>query len=129
MVKAELSYNPYLLETEVAFNGNPPRINSLVEKYRNSKLQEWMNEVPAYFRDEMNGYDFELVFSGTELDFEEVKQSFLRAGVGKNRVKITQGKPLVSRRDKAVEIDGLLEWLDANPSRKFDWATFRLDHQ
>jgi hypothetical protein len=26
MVKAELSYNPYLQETEVKFNGRPPRI-------------------------------------------------------------------------------------------------------
>lgn len=129
MVKATLSYNPYLLETEVSFNGNPPRINSLVEKYRNSKLQEWISEIPAYFHDEMNGYDFELIFTGTELDFEEVNQSFLQAGVGKDSVKITQGKQLASRRDKVVEINGLLEWLDANPSRKFDWMTFRLDHQ
>ena len=27
MVKTELSYNPYLLETGVKFNGNEPKIN------------------------------------------------------------------------------------------------------
>ena len=37
MAKAELSYNPYLMETEVKFNGRSPRINSLVEKHKNKK--------------------------------------------------------------------------------------------
>ena len=62
MVRAELIYNPYLLETEVRFNGNPPRINSLVEKYKGEKLQTWISEIPSIFYDEMNGYDFELEF-------------------------------------------------------------------
>lgn len=86
MVHADLEYNPYLLETKVSFNGNPPRINSLIEKYQNEKLQTWVKKIPGIFYDEMNGYDFELDFSGTELDFEEVKQSFVHAGVGKDRV-------------------------------------------
>ena len=70
MVSAELVYNPYLLETEVLFNGNPPRINSLVEKYQTEKLQNWINQIPAIFYDEMNGYDFEL-----ELQFLGYKKS------------------------------------------------------
>ena len=38
MVKTELSYNPYLRETIVKFNDQPPRINSLIEKFREKKL-------------------------------------------------------------------------------------------
>ena len=38
MVKAELSYNPYLLETKIKFNGEKPRINSLVEKLQIVKI-------------------------------------------------------------------------------------------
>lgn len=34
MVKVELNYNPYLLETSIKFNGQEPRINSLVEKFQ-----------------------------------------------------------------------------------------------
>ena len=98
MVKAELIYNPYLLQTEVRFNGNPPRINSLVEKYQNEKLQTWVGKVPSIFYDEMNGYDFELDFSGTELDFEEVKKSFLNAGVKHDRVQIFHKGELDSRK-------------------------------
>ena len=47
MVQAELIYNPYLLETEVRFNGQLPRINSLVEKYQGEKLQTWISEIPS----------------------------------------------------------------------------------
>ena len=59
MISAELNYNPYLLETEVRFNGNPPRINSLVEKYQGKKLQTWVGDLPGIFYDEMNGYNFD----------------------------------------------------------------------
>lgn len=34
MVKVELSYNPYLLETDIKFNGSSPMVNSVVEKYK-----------------------------------------------------------------------------------------------
>ena len=34
-VCAELTYNPYLLHTSVKFNGQTPRVNSLIEKYQN----------------------------------------------------------------------------------------------
>lgn len=37
MVKTELSYNPYLMETVVKFNDQPPKINSIIEKYRDKK--------------------------------------------------------------------------------------------
>ena len=58
MINAELSYNPYLMETNIRFNGQPPRINSLVEKYQNMSLQSWISRIPKIFYDEMNGYYF-----------------------------------------------------------------------
>ena len=73
MVKAELSYNPYLLETKITFNGQEPRINSLVEKYQQETLQNWVRRIPSIFYDEMNGYDFELEFSGTKLEYEDLE--------------------------------------------------------
>ena len=125
MVHADLIYNPYLLETEVRFNGNPPRINSLVEKYQGEKLQTWVNAIPSIFYDEMNGYDFELDFSGTELDFEELKKSFAKAGVGKDLVQLFHKGEIQSRHDKLLAIDGFLKWLEETPNRKFDEGAFR----
>ena len=34
-----------------------------------------------YHYDEMNGYDFDLFFSGTEYDFQKLNQAFAQAGV------------------------------------------------
>ena len=58
MVNAKLLYNPYLPETKVQFNGQPPRINSLIEKYQDGTLQSWVSLIPRIFYDEMNGCDF-----------------------------------------------------------------------
>ena len=129
MVRAELIYNPYLLETDVRFNGNPPRINSLVEKYQGEKLQTWVNNIPSIFYDEMNGYDFELDFSGTELDFEELRKSFVQAGVGKDLVQLFHKGELGSRHEKSLAIDSFLQWLDDTPNRKFDKVSFRTKYR
>ena len=129
MVKAELIYNPYLLETEVLFDGKPPRINSMVEKYKNEKLQTWVGKVPSIFYDEMNGYYFQLDFSGTELDFDELKKSFKLAGVGKNLVDLVLKGKLGSRKEKLLAIDSLLMWLEKNTNRKFDFDAFHEKHR
>ena len=129
MVRAELVYNPYLLETEVLFDGNPPRINSLVEKYKGEKLQTWIAKVPSVFYDEMNGYYFELYFSGTELDFEELKKSFAQAGVGKDLVPLFHKGELADRRQKLLSVEDLLKWLENNPNRKFDFNEFHDTHR
>ena len=52
MVKAELSYNPYLRETIVNFNGQAPRINSQIEKYQ---------DISAFARGEIDGGELEPV--------------------------------------------------------------------
>ena len=124
MVQADLEYNPYLLETTVRFNGNLPRINSLIEKYQGDKLQTWIQRVPAFFYDEMNGYYFELDFSGTSLDYEELQKSFAQAGVGKDQVLLFHKGELESRHEKVLEISQLLKWMNNTPNRKFDLTSF-----
>lgn len=124
MVKAELSYNPYLLETIIKFNGRNPRINSLVEKYQQNVLQAWVNEIPSIFYDEMNGYDFELEFSGTISDYEDVKRAFLKIGIDETQVKIFLKNELDCRYSKVQLIEKLLEWFYQNRNRKFDYESF-----
>ncbi|WP_027868619.1 hypothetical protein [Eubacterium sp. AB3007] len=125
MIKAELSYNPYLLETEIKFNGREPRINSLVEKYQNANLQDWVKEVPEIFYNEMNGYDFELEFSGPKLDCEEVVQAFEQAGVTKDQVEIFHKGELEGRHEKLDRIKNLLKWFSDNPNHNFNGIVFR----
>ncbi|MEQ6378644.1 hypothetical protein RZN25_17710 [Bacillaceae bacterium S4-13-56] len=140
MVKAELSYNPYLLETKVKFNGQDPKINSLVEKFQEGKLHDWITEIPAVFYNEMNGYDFDLDFSGTKADFEELEQAFVDSRVSTKpetkasgeivpaEVRIFFKNEIENSRKKSKEIDDLLTWLNTTPNRKFDNARFRFEN-
>lgn len=125
MVKAELSYNPYLLETKIKFNGQEPRINSLVEKYQHETLQNWVRRIPSIFYDEMNGYDFELEFSGTKLEYEDLEVALADAGVTSNMVRLFHKNELDCRLSKTEKIDELLKWFEENPNRKFDFTAFK----
>lgn len=129
MVKAELSYNPYMLETEIKFNGQSPRINSLVEKYQDSMLQDWIDTLPEIFHDEMNGYDFELEFSGTSRDFNELQKSFEQAAVSEEEVVLFHKNELEDREVKLQRIEALLDWLADNPNRNFDNEQFRKENE
>jgi|GEM_PF-1206883 len=124
MVKAELSYNPYLRETEVRFNGQEPKINSIVEKYKYGILETWIDDIPEIFFNEMNGYDFEFEFSGTQLDYDELVRSFRDAGVSKDMVKLFYKNELGGREQKINGIDDLLKWMKKTGNERFDYNDF-----
>lgn len=124
MVNAELQHNPYLLETEVKFNGQNPKINSQIEKYENKLLADWIKDVPRMFYDEMNGYDFDLFFSGTEYDFQKLQQTFISMGVTPDQVRLIMRNELEDAEIKSNEIRNLIEWLKVNRNRQFDFDDF-----
>lgn len=124
MVNAELQHNPYLLETEVKFNGQDPKINSQIEKYEKKLLVDWVRDVPKMFYDEMNGYDFDLFFSGTEHDFQKLQQTFISLGVTPDQVRLIMRNDLEDAEIKSNEIRDLIEWLKENRNRQFDFDDF-----
>ena len=124
MVNAELQHNPYLLETEVKFNGQEPKINSQIEKFENKLLADWVRDVPRMFYDEMNGYDFDLFFSGTEYDFQKLQQTFISLGVTPDQVRLIMRNELEDAEIKSNEIRELIEWLRENRNRQFDSDDF-----
>jgi len=124
MANAELQFNPYLLETEVKFNGQDPKINSQIEKYEKQLLADWVREVPKMFYDEMNGYDFDLFFSGTEYDFQKLQQTFISLGVTPDQVRLIMRNELEDAEIKSNEIRELIEWLRENRNRQFDFDGF-----
>lgn len=124
MVNAELQHNPYLLETEVKFNGQEPKINSQIEKYENKLLADWVRDVPKMFYDEMNGYDFDLFFSGTEYDFQKLQQTFISLGVTPDQVRLIMRNELEDAEIKSNEIRNLIDWLKENRNRQFDFDDF-----
>ena len=124
MISAELEHNPYLLETDVKFNGQSPKINSQIEKYENQLLSDWVKNVPKIFYDEMNGYDFEFFFSGTEYDFQKLNQAFAQAGVTQEQVRLIMRNELEDAEVKSNEIKGMIDWLRLERNRQFDFDTF-----
>lgn len=124
MVKTELEYNPYLQETKVKFNGKEPRINSLIEKYKEWILQDWMKEIPKVFYEEMNGYDFELEFTGTIKEFEDLKKTFTQSGIDENLVRFVHKNELDGRDVKVQRIQEILEWMESKRNHRFDYESF-----
>lgn len=124
MITAELSYNPYLLETEVKFNGEKPRINCEIEKYQHRPIEEWADRIPDIFYNEMNGFDFDLNFIGTEADFEKVKNAFAEKGIGEDEVRLFHKNELESADEKCEHISNLLKWMQDTPDRWFDTQKF-----
>ncbi len=129
MVKAEFGYNPYVRDISIRFNGQEPHINSRVEKYSNTPLREWIDQVPKIFHDEMNGYDFDLEFSGTAFDFEELKKAFSNRGISDEMVRLLHKNELASRNQISESIDRLLSWLNDNRNSHFDYEEFRNDNK
>ncbi len=118
MVKVEMYYNPYNLKTTIKFNNQKPRINSMIEKFESEVLQDWIEELPDIFENEMNGFNFELVFDGTELDFEDLKDAFNRKNINdkdphsKRYVKFTHNNIIEKCEDKIERIEELHKCLE-----------------
>ena len=129
MITAELNHNPYLLLTTVRFNGQPPRINSQVEKYDSVMLKDWIGRVPGIYHDEMNGYDFDLYFTGTKSDFESLQQVFADNGISQDEVRLFHKNELEDAETKSDAIEALVQWLRDNPNRKFDFHDFYTSNQ
>lgn len=124
MISVELQNNPYLLETHVRFNGQRPKINCQIEKYENQLLSDWVSNVPQIFYDEMNGYDFDLIFSGTEYDFQKLNQAFAANDVTPEQVRLIMRNELEDAEVKSDEINKMLEWLRSERNRQFDFDVF-----
>ena len=76
------------------------------------------------FYDEMNGYDFDLFFSGTEHDFQKLQQTFVSLGVTPDQVRLIMRNDLEDAEIKSNEIRKLIEWLKENRNRQFDFDDF-----
>lgn len=81
MKKVFIKYNPYKLETELTVDGKKLAQNSKIGERisSGSRLQEWIEDLPRILIDEYNDADFDVVFHGTLLDFEDLAEAFTQA--------------------------------------------------
>lgn len=123
MVKVELKYNPYVLETKVYFNGQLPKINSQIEKFENKRLFVWSDKLLDILYSEMNGYDFDLDFSGTKADYEKIKYL-----IEKNHLNSEIRLNFVNRLEEAAKkcrrFKEMITWLKRSSIEEFHFLEF-----
>ena len=107
MKKVFIKYNPYKIETELTVDGKSLAENSkLGERIASGlRLQEWVEDLPRLLIDEYNDRDFDIVFHGTLLDFEDLTEVFTQAyDRGELTAKIDR-KPAKETKDKEALIE------------------------
>ncbi|MCD8291452.1 MAG: dynamin family protein, partial [Prevotella sp.] len=72
----KIKYNPYMVTTEITIDGIPPKNNSSLCIGEGHRIQEWIDRLPQYLMDEYRDQNFEIWFTGTRVDYEDVIQSF-----------------------------------------------------
>ena len=77
-IKVLLKYNPYLVEAHVFINESEVKKNSELYKYKNERLQLWVDKLPELLVNETNSNYFDLSFYGTILDYNDVKDILLK---------------------------------------------------
>ncbi len=117
MKKVFIKYNPYKIETEITVEGKKLAENSSLGEriVSGSRLQEWVEDLPQILINEYNDRDFEIVFHGTLLDFEDLTEVFTQAY---NRGDLTaklDRKPAKETTDKEVLIDQVFKKIQNGP--------------
>lgn len=72
MKEVKIIYNPYKVETKILINGEPVKPNSKLN-VGEKRLQEWIEELPEILDEEYNSDNYKIIFHGTSLDFDDIK--------------------------------------------------------
>ena len=118
MKKVFIKYNPYMIETTITVDGKKLADNStLGERSANGlRLQEWVEDLPQLLIDEYNDNDFEILFHGTLLDYDDLAEVFTKACEENNQLSIKlDRRPAKETSDKEALIDKVFEKIQKGP--------------
>lgn len=117
MKKVFIKYNPYNLETEITVDGKKLAQNSQIGEriLPGSRLQEWVEDLPRILIDEYNDTDFEVVFHGTLLDFEDLTYVFTQAFEHGELTAKLDRIPAKETSDKEALIDEVFKEIQEGP--------------
>lgn len=117
MKKVFIKYNPYNLETELTVEGKKLAQNSQIGEriLPGSRLQEWVEDLPRLLIDEYNDTDFDVVFHGTLLDFEDLTEVFTQAFERDELTATLDRIPAKETSDKEALIEEVFKEIQAGP--------------
>lgn len=112
-----IKYNPYNLETELTVDGKKLAQNSQIGEriLPGSRLQEWVEDLPRILIDEYNDTDFDIVFHGTLLDFEDLTEVFTQAFERGELTAKLDRIPAKETSDKEILIDEVFREIQDGP--------------
>ena len=117
MKKIFIKYNPYSLETEFTIDGQPLQANSRIGELAcpGSRLQDWIEELPAILVEECNDNDFDITFHGTSADYEDLAEVLTQAHQRKELEASLQKIAAKESTDKEALIDEVFEQIQQGP--------------
>lgn len=117
MKKVFIKYNPYNLETELTVEGKKLAQNSKIGEriLPGSRLQEWVEDLPKLLIEEYNDTDFDVVFHGTLLDFEDLTEVFTQAFERGELTAKLDRIPAKETSDKEALIDDVFKEIQEGP--------------
>ena len=74
MKKVQITYNPYTVQTTILVDDKAVKKDSSLNICENLRLQEWVDKLPQLLCHEYNSREFEIIFRGTQLDFEDIEE-------------------------------------------------------
>ena len=112
-----IKYNPYKIETEITVEGKKLADNSTLGEriVPGCRLQEWVEDLPQILIDEYNDRDFEIMFHGTLLDFEDLTEVFTQAYERGELTAKLDRKPAKETKDKELLIDQVFQKIQKGP--------------
>ncbi|MGN0223337.1 MAG: dynamin family protein, partial [Muribaculaceae bacterium] len=81
MKKVQIKYNPYQITTLIMVDGKAPKSDSALNVPK-LRLQEWVERLPQILIDEYRDCNFEIDFTGTETDYNDVVAAIEAYGTG-----------------------------------------------
>ena len=112
MKKVTIKYNPYLVTTQIMVDGQQPKANSSVN-VTNSRLQEWVEQLPQILTDEYRDTNFEITFTGTQADYDDIVSAVEDYG-NKVNIKCKLNKT-ADIADAEATINSIFEEIKAGP--------------
>ncbi|CAM4489822.1 GTPase SAR1 family protein [Paenibacillus endophyticus] len=115
MTEVFIRYNPYKVETTILYDNEEINQDSQLAKYKNERLQVWLDQLIDILIDELNESEFKLLFQGTLPDYDDVSEECLKYNQSK-RAKIQLVHiPAEGKEDKISELTQLVDEMQRGP--------------
>lgn len=114
MKKIDIKYNPYKVCSTISVDGKLPMKGSALNDMGKRRLQEWIESLPIVLLKEYRDTNFEISFTGTQMDYDDVVAAFDAA---KDKVAVTKWNFINKAEPSEAEalIDGIFTDIQNGP--------------